>query len=162
MGPLVPYLSPRPAPAAIRSSAAKKENQQNDQNEHCDAPCGHSPARLEAAKCGLFLAPPKVGTTMNWDLIEGNWKQATGALRKKWGKLTDDDLAIVKGNREMLAGKLQERYGVAIEEGRRKVAEFAEQFRADVTANGHQEKDPVDDVAIEGDPVDMKTLKIGT
>jgi uncharacterized protein YjbJ (UPF0337 family) len=48
---------------------------------------------------------------MNWDQISGQWSQIKGSLREKWGKLTDDDLDLVAGNRDKLIGKLQERYG---------------------------------------------------
>ena len=50
---------------------------------------------------------------MNWEFIEGNWKQFAGKVKEKWGKLTDDDLAQIKGKREQLEGKIQERYGHA-------------------------------------------------
>jgi uncharacterized protein YjbJ (UPF0337 family) len=50
---------------------------------------------------------------MNWDRIEGNWKQIKGRAKAQWGKLTDDDLDVVAGRRQQLAGKLQERYGLA-------------------------------------------------
>ncbi len=50
---------------------------------------------------------------MNWDRIEGNWKQLTGKAKVQWGKLTDDDLDVIGGRRDQLAGKLQERYGIA-------------------------------------------------
>jgi uncharacterized protein YjbJ (UPF0337 family) len=50
-------------------------------------------------------------TTMDWNRIEGNWKQFKGAAKEKWGKLTDDDLNVMEGRREQLEGKLQERYG---------------------------------------------------
>jgi len=50
---------------------------------------------------------------MNWDRIEGNWKQAKGEVQRQWGKLTDDDLDQIKGNRTKLMGRLQERYGYA-------------------------------------------------
>lgn len=53
---------------------------------------------------------------MNKDQIAGNWKQIVGALREKWGDLTNNDLAMMNGNLEILAGRLQERYGIAIEE----------------------------------------------
>ena len=49
---------------------------------------------------------------MNWDEVEGNWKQLKGAVKEKWGKLTDDDLDKIDGNREKLAGRLQECYGL--------------------------------------------------
>jgi len=50
---------------------------------------------------------------MNWDRIEGNWKQFAGKVKEKWGNLTDDDIARVNGSREHLEGILQERYGYA-------------------------------------------------
>jgi uncharacterized protein YjbJ (UPF0337 family) len=61
-----------------------------------------------------------------WDQIEGKWKQIKGDARIKWAKLTDDDVEEVKGNREKLAGKIQERYGVARSEAERQVDEWAE------------------------------------
>jgi uncharacterized protein YjbJ (UPF0337 family) len=48
---------------------------------------------------------------MNWDRIEGNWKQFSGKVKERWGKLTDDDLTTINGRREQLEGKIQERYG---------------------------------------------------
>lgn len=50
---------------------------------------------------------------MNWDQIEGKWKQIKGSAKEQWGKLTDDDLDIVNGKRDQLAGRIQEKYGVA-------------------------------------------------
>jgi uncharacterized protein YjbJ (UPF0337 family) len=52
---------------------------------------------------------------MNWDQIEGNWEQLKGKAKQTWGKLTDDDLMVIKGREKQLAGKLQERYGYAKE-----------------------------------------------
>jgi uncharacterized protein YjbJ (UPF0337 family) len=46
---------------------------------------------------------------MNWDRIEGNWKQFSGKVKQQWGKLTDDDLTVVEGRRVELVGKIQER-----------------------------------------------------
>ena len=62
---------------------------------------------------------------MNWDLIEGKWKQMKGRLREKWGNLTDDDLEMIAGKREQLIGRLQARYGIAKEEAIKQVDEFA-------------------------------------
>ena len=53
---------------------------------------------------------------MNWDQIEGNWKQFKGDVQQKWGKLTDDHLDVIAGKREQLAGKIQEVYGSAKDE----------------------------------------------
>jgi uncharacterized protein YjbJ (UPF0337 family) len=61
---------------------------------------------------------------MNWDIIKGQWKQWKGKARAKWGKLTDDDLDVVQGQRESLVGKIQERYGIARDEAERQVDEF--------------------------------------
>ena len=51
--------------------------------------------------------------TTNWEQIAGKWKQVSGEVKKKWGNLTDDELLQVNGNREILAGKIQEKYGKA-------------------------------------------------
>ena len=48
---------------------------------------------------------------MNWQQIEGNWTQFKGHVQRKWGELTDDDLNVIQGDRRILVGKLQERYG---------------------------------------------------
>ena len=57
---------------------------------------------------------------MNWDRIEGNWKQVKGRAKAQWGKLTDDDLDVIEGRREQLVGKIQERYGVARDDAERR------------------------------------------
>ena len=49
---------------------------------------------------------------MNWDVIEGNWKQFKGHVKEKWGKLSDDNLDAIAGKREQLAGRIQETYGI--------------------------------------------------
>jgi uncharacterized protein YjbJ (UPF0337 family) len=58
---------------------------------------------------------------MNWDRIEGNWKQFTGKVKEKWGQLTDDDLTKINGNREQLEGILQQRYGYAKDKAREEI-----------------------------------------
>jgi uncharacterized protein YjbJ (UPF0337 family) len=62
---------------------------------------------------------------MNWDQVKGNWKQFTGKVKERWGKLTDDDLTTVEGRRDQLAGRIQERYGIAKEQAEREIDEFA-------------------------------------
>lgn len=49
---------------------------------------------------------------MDWNRVEGNWKQFKGSVKEQWGKLTDDDLDQINGRREQLEGKIQERYGL--------------------------------------------------
>ena len=66
---------------------------------------------------------------MNWDRIEGNWKQIKGKVHEKWGILTDDHLDAVAGKREQLAGKIQEVYGIGKDETNRQIDEFAESMR---------------------------------
>jgi uncharacterized protein YjbJ (UPF0337 family) len=64
---------------------------------------------------------------MNWDRIEGNWKQFKGTAKAKWGKLTDDQLDVIAGKREHLAGKIQEAYGITLETSQRQI----DQWQAD-------------------------------
>jgi uncharacterized protein YjbJ (UPF0337 family) len=61
---------------------------------------------------------------MNWDRIEGNWKQFSGKIKEKWGDLTDDDLAQINGKREQLEGKIQERYGQGKDQVKKDVDDF--------------------------------------
>jgi uncharacterized protein YjbJ (UPF0337 family) len=61
---------------------------------------------------------------MNWDRIAGNWKQMKGAMRERWGKLTDDELDRMAGQRDQLVGKIQERYGCARDEAEKQVREW--------------------------------------
>ena len=61
---------------------------------------------------------------MDWDRVEGNWKQARGKIKEQWGKPTDDDLDVINGRRDQLEGKLQERYGYAQDQVRRDVDDW--------------------------------------
>jgi uncharacterized protein YjbJ (UPF0337 family) len=65
---------------------------------------------------------------MNSDQFEGKWKQLSGKVKEKWGKLTDDDLAAINGKRDQLVGKLQERYGMAKEQAEKQLDEFTASF----------------------------------
>jgi uncharacterized protein YjbJ (UPF0337 family) len=58
---------------------------------------------------------------MDWNRIEGNWKQMKGAVKQQWGKLTDDDLTQINGSQEKLEGIIQERYGIAKDETRKQI-----------------------------------------
>ena len=58
---------------------------------------------------------------MNRDIVEGKWKQKRGQLKQWWGKLTDDDIAQINGNREQLEGKIQSRYGYAKDQVKKEV-----------------------------------------
>ena len=61
---------------------------------------------------------------MNWDRIEGSWKELSGKVKAKWGKLTDDDLTTIAGKREQLEGKLQQRYGYAKDQVKKDVDDW--------------------------------------
>jgi len=58
---------------------------------------------------------------MNWDRVEGDWKEFKGKVQQKWGKLTKDDLDVIEGKRTQLSGRLQQRYGVARDEAERQI-----------------------------------------
>jgi uncharacterized protein YjbJ (UPF0337 family) len=58
---------------------------------------------------------------MDWNRIEGNWKQFKGQAKEKWGRLTDDDLNVINGRQEQLEGKIQERYGLAKDQAKKDV-----------------------------------------
>ncbi len=61
---------------------------------------------------------------MNKEEMKGKWNQLKGEVKKQWGKLTDDDLARIEGNRDILVGKIQELYGKTKEEAEREVDEY--------------------------------------
>lgn len=61
---------------------------------------------------------------MNWDQMEGKWKQMKGSVKEHWGKLTDDDLDVIAGKRDRLVGRVQERYGISREEAQRRADEW--------------------------------------
>ena len=61
---------------------------------------------------------------MNWDQVEGNWKQFKGLALEKWGELTDDELDQINGNKQQLAGKIQAKYGKTKEQAEQEVDEW--------------------------------------
>lgn len=66
---------------------------------------------------------------MNWDRVEGNWKQLSGQAREKWGDLTDSDLTRAAGRREQLAGVIQERYGIAKDVAQKQADEWVKALK---------------------------------
>jgi len=68
-------------------------------------------------------------TTNQWEQVAGKWKQFSGEVKKQWGKLTDDELMQVNGNRDILAGKLQEKYGIAKEQANKQIDEWASKLK---------------------------------
>lgn len=66
---------------------------------------------------------------MNWEQIAGKWKQVRGEAKKKWGELTDDELMQINGSRDILAGKLQEKYGIAKDDAHKQIDEWAAELK---------------------------------
>jgi uncharacterized protein YjbJ (UPF0337 family) len=61
---------------------------------------------------------------MSWNRIEGNWKQFKGKVKETWGELTDDELDQIAGKRDVLRGKIQEKYGIAQDEADKRIKDF--------------------------------------
>lgn len=61
---------------------------------------------------------------MNWDTIQGNWKEVSGKVRERWGQLTDDDLEQIAGKRDQLVGHIQKSYGIAKDAAEKQVRDF--------------------------------------
>jgi len=68
---------------------------------------------------------------MNWDRIEGNWKQIRGKVKEQWGTLTDADLEVIAGRRDQLLGKIQERYGIVKDDAEKLLSEWQHRIRDD-------------------------------
>ena len=71
---------------------------------------------------------------MNKDQAAGNWKELKGKIKQQWGKLTDDDLTVLEGTSDELAGRIQKRYGIAKEEAQKQIDSFRTTNR-DLTTN---------------------------
>ena len=75
---------------------------------------------------------------MDWNQVEGNWRQVRGKVKTKWGKLTDSDLTAIDGRREALEGKLQERYGYTKDRVRKEVEDWHATLRSKLSQS-HEE-----------------------
>lgn len=65
----------------------------------------------------------------SWDKVGGKWKQLSGEVKKQWGKLTDDEILEVNGDREILVGKIQEKYGIAKEHADRQIDKWTDKLK---------------------------------
>ena len=72
---------------------------------------------------------------MNWDRIEGNWKELKGKVKVQWGELTNDDLDKIEGKRDQLIGSLQKRYGYSRDVAEREADEFARTIEEEPASN---------------------------
>jgi uncharacterized protein YjbJ (UPF0337 family) len=79
----------------------------------------------EATETNMFL---KENSHMNSDLLEGQWQRLKGEIRSKWGKLTDDDIERIAGNKDRLIGVVQERYGYVWDEAQQMVDRYLDQY----------------------------------
>jgi len=66
---------------------------------------------------------------MDWNIVEGNWKQFKGKVKSQWGKLTDDHLDVIAGKRDQLLGKIQESYGITKDEAEKQIKDFEERSK---------------------------------
>jgi len=66
---------------------------------------------------------------MNEDILKGKWSEMKGEVKKKWGKLTDDDLMVISGEKEKLVGVLQTKYGYAKEKAEEEYKSFADKHK---------------------------------
>lgn len=67
---------------------------------------------------------------MNWEQIQGKWQEYKGHVKQRWGKLTDQDLMVINGKRDVLVGKIRERAGATKEQAEKEIAEFEASFKA--------------------------------
>jgi uncharacterized protein YjbJ (UPF0337 family) len=77
---------------------------------------------------------------MNWDRVEGNWKQLKGKAREKWGKLTDSDFEQIAGKKDQLIGRIQERYGISKDEAQKQADEWVKAQQLDERETHHAGK----------------------
>ena len=64
-----------------------------------------------------------------WNKVQGNWKQLVGQIQLQWGRLTNDDIDQINGERQKLTGRIQERYGVTQEEANRQIDSWANHLK---------------------------------
>ena len=86
---------------------------------------GNRPVGVALNECLALATQYRKERAMNWDRVEGNWKQFTGKVKEQWGKLTEDDITVIGGKQEQLVGRIQERYGVAKDEAEKQVKTWA-------------------------------------
>jgi len=86
---------------------------------------------------------------MDWNQVEGNWKQVKGRARETWGKLTDSDLTAIGGRREELEGKLQERYGYTKERIRKEIDDWERSVASNLRQTGNEATDQIEAIRSE-------------
>jgi uncharacterized protein YjbJ (UPF0337 family) len=136
-------IAPLLAVAALASGCASWDAHDRGNDYQCgyagsiEGPFSAFTDRQDWAKCRADYAADAVaheiitkGNAMNWDMIEGNWKQFQGRVKAKWGRLTDDNLDLIAGKRDQLSGQIQESYGITKDQAERQLKLF-EQIHKD-------------------------------
>ena len=67
-----------------------------------------------------------MSTTMNTPYMKGKWNEMKGKLKEHWGKLTDDELDKVDGQRDRLLGLIQQHYGKAKDDADKELTRWEE------------------------------------
>jgi uncharacterized protein YjbJ (UPF0337 family) len=116
-----PLLERRPIPGASRTRllrrAGRNSSELRDELPHAAEEFARRAVKKSQQEHsnanGVFQQHTDMECVMDWNRVEGNWKQVKGKIKEKWGRLTDDDLDVIKGRRDQLEGKIQDRYGLA-------------------------------------------------
>ena len=69
---------------------------------------------------------------MNWDVVQGNWKQMVGKAKERWGDMTDNDWERMDGRKDQLTGAIQEKYGITRDEANRQIDEWATNLKDEI------------------------------
>jgi uncharacterized protein YjbJ (UPF0337 family) len=115
-----PHLQANAAPVALAQAehAFRRAGNSSELRDALPHPAEEFARAVKRAKerCnanGVFQQHTDMECVMDWNRVEGNWKQVKGKIKEKWGRLTDDDLDVINGRRDQLEGKIQDRYGLA-------------------------------------------------
>jgi len=84
--------------------------------------------RLWGQGSALLFLEEFMKQTQSHNLIELHWDDMRSAARERWPELSDNELSLIEGHRDMLTGMLQEHYGVSRDEAERQTAEFEREW----------------------------------
>jgi uncharacterized protein YjbJ (UPF0337 family) len=73
---------------------------------------------------------------VTWDQVQGKWLQMRGSLRHRWGRLTEDDLDVIAGDRDIFIGRVQERYSISRDEARQRIEEWLQPLQEQKVLTG--------------------------
>lgn len=120
-------LSGRPKPRCVRIELLHFFGLTGGDGQELRRPPGRFPGIGQRRRSVRFVPVDNIAMEgeMNWDQVAGNWKQLRGSVKEKWGRLTDDDLDRMAGQRDQLVGRLQEHYGMAKEEAEKEADRWA-------------------------------------